>query len=46
MSQRFRPTDAFVDESRRGRRYLMGWVLAQAKDLPSIRSAVELLPTR
>jgi hypothetical protein len=46
MSQRFRPTDAFVDESRRGRRYLMGCVLAQAKDLPQIRSAAESLPTR
>ena len=31
MRRRFLPTDAFVDESIRGRRYLMGCVLVEAK---------------
>jgi hypothetical protein len=39
-------TDAFVDESIRGQRYLMACVMAQARDLPSIRTAVRALPTR
>ena len=38
--RRFRPTDAFVDESIRGRRYLMGCVLVEAKTLPDVRRAV------
>jgi hypothetical protein len=37
MPRRFRPTDAFVDESIRGPRYLMGCVLVEAKALPEIR---------
>jgi hypothetical protein len=44
--KRFRPTDAFVDESIRGRRYLMGCVLIEARDLPATRAAVGALPTR
>lgn len=46
MSGRFRPTDAFVDESVRGQRYLMGCVLIEARDLPTTRSAIGALPTR
>lgn len=46
MSRRFRPTDAFVDESIRGRRYLMGCVLIEARDLPATRAAIGALPTR
>jgi hypothetical protein len=38
MTQRFRPTDAFVDESIRGQRYLMACVLVQARDLPKMRA--------
>ena len=38
--RRFRPTDAFVDESIRGRRYLMGCVLIEARHLASVRRAV------
>jgi hypothetical protein len=41
VSRRFRPTDAFVDESIRGRRYLMGCVLIEAKHLASLRVDVE-----
>lgn len=41
--RRFRPTDAFVDESIRGQRYLMGCVMAQAVDLPILRPALEEL---
>lgn len=37
MSRRFRPTDAFVDESIRGQRYLIGCVLVEARSLASIR---------
>jgi hypothetical protein len=33
MSRPFRPTDAFVDESIRGRRYIMGCVLVEARHL-------------
>lgn len=43
---RSHPTDAFVDESIRGPRYVMGCVLIAARDLPSIRTAVLSLPTR
>ena len=35
--RRFRPTDAFVDESIRGSRYLMACVLVEANHLASIR---------
>jgi len=38
VSRRFRPTDAFVDESIRGQRYLMACVLVQAHDMPAMRS--------
>ena len=38
MSRRFRPTDAFVDESIRGRRYLMACVLVRAHDMAAMRS--------
>lgn len=37
MTRRFRPTHAFVDESIRGQRYLMGCVLIEAKNLASLR---------
>ena len=37
MSHRFRPTDAFVDESIRGQRYLLGCVLVEARSLASTR---------
>ena len=43
MSQRFRPTDAFVDESVRGRRYLMGCVLIEARHLSAVRSETAAL---
>ena len=46
MSRRFRPTDAFVDEPIRGKRYLMGCVLIEARDLPATRAAIGALPTR
>ena len=38
--RRFRPTDAFVDESIRGRRYLMACVVVEARDKPEMRSLV------
>ena len=41
MSRRFRSSDAFVDESIRGQRYLMGCVLIEAKHLASLRVDVE-----
>ena len=41
MTRRRRATDAFVDESVRGRRYLMGCVLLEAKNLPSVRLDVD-----
>jgi hypothetical protein len=41
--RRFLPTDAFVDESIRGQRYLMGCVLVEAKRLPNVRKAVQEL---
>ncbi len=37
MSRRFHPTDAFVDESIRGQRYLLGCVLVEARSLASTR---------
>lgn len=47
MSRRFRPTDAFVDESIRGQRYLMACVLVQAHDMPKMRADVgELAGTK
>ena len=46
MSRRFRPTDAFVDESIRGQRYLMGCVLIEARDLAATPAAIGVLPTR
>ena len=45
MNSRFRPTDAFVDESIRGRRYVMGCVLAEAQHLPALRRSAEGLTT-
>ena len=36
-------TDAFVDESIRGQRYLMACVLLQARDVPSVRAEVSEL---
>ncbi|MAT05777.1 MAG: hypothetical protein CL424_12135 [Acidimicrobiaceae bacterium] len=41
MSRRFRPTDAFVDESIRGRRYIMGCVLVEARHLAQLRSTAK-----
>ena len=43
MSRRFRPTDAFVDESIRGQRYLMGCVLIEARHLARVRQATAAL---
>jgi hypothetical protein len=43
VSRRFRPTDAFVDESIRGQRYLMACVLVQPHDMPAMRSDVVAL---
>lgn len=39
--RRFRPTDAFVDESVRRQRYLLACVLAQVHDLPELRMAMK-----
>jgi len=44
--RRFHPTDAFVDESIRGQRYLMGCVLIEARHLAATRAAIGALPTR
>ena len=41
--RRFRPTDAFVDESIRGQRYLMGCALIEARQLADVRPAVAAL---
>ncbi len=46
MSRRFRPTDAFVDESIREQRYLMGCVLIEARHLTATCAAIGALPTR
>ena len=43
MSPRFLPTDAFLDESIRGRRYLLGCVLIEARQLSRVRPRVEAL---
>lgn len=43
MSRRFRPTDAFVDESIRGQRYLLGCLLIEARHLMPVRRAVAAL---
>ena len=43
MSRRFRPTDAFVDESIRGQRYLMGCVLIEARHLSEVRRSTAAL---
>jgi len=43
MSRPFRPTDAFVDESIRGRRYIMGCVLVEARHLAVLRPAMDRL---
>jgi hypothetical protein len=43
VSRRFRPTDAFVDESIRGQRYLMACVLVEAHDMPTMRADVGAL---
>lgn len=45
MSRKFRPSHAFVDESVRGRRYVMGCVLVEARHLAVLRPAVEALAT-
>jgi hypothetical protein len=44
--KRFRPTDAFVDESIRGSRYLMSCVLVEAAKMPAIRSDLRNLVLR
>ena len=41
--RRFKPTDAFVDESVRGQRYLMGCVLIEARHLAGVRADVDAL---
>jgi hypothetical protein len=43
VSRRFRPTDAFVDESIRGPRYLMGCVLIEARHLARVRATTSAL---
>ena len=43
MIHTFRPTDAFVDESLRGQRYLMGCVLLEARSLASVRAEISSL---
>jgi hypothetical protein len=43
VSRRFRPTDAFVDESIRGQRYLIGCVLIEARHLTGVRRATAAL---
>lgn len=46
MRLKFRPTDAFVDESIRGQRYLMGCVLIEARHAPATNTAIASMPTR
>jgi hypothetical protein len=41
VSRRFRPTDAYADESIRGRRYVMGCVLVEARHLGPLRRSIE-----
>lgn len=40
MSRSFTPTDAFVDESMRGQRYLLGCVLVEARSLNTVRRSL------
>lgn len=40
MSRPFTPTDAFVEESIRGQRYLLGCVLVEARSLTTVRRAL------
>lgn len=40
MSRPFKPTDAFVDESIRGQRYMLGCVLVEARSLTTVRRAL------
>lgn len=40
MTRRFRPTDAFVDESIRGQRYLMACVLVEGRHLSDARAVL------
>lgn len=40
MTRRFSPTDAFVDESIRGQRYLMACVLVDARNLVEVRRSM------
>jgi hypothetical protein len=45
--RRWRPTDAHIDESQRGTRYVMGCVITDARDHPEIRRrVVELMRPR
>lgn len=41
MTRRFRPTDAFVDESIRGSRYLLGCVLVDLRDAGVMRRKLD-----
>jgi hypothetical protein len=41
MSRRFCPTDAFVDESIRGQRYLVGCVLIEARHVGRVRRQLD-----
>ncbi len=41
MARRFRPTDAYADESIRARRYVMACVLVEAQHLAMLRPAIE-----
>jgi len=43
VTRRFRPTGAFVDESIRGRRYIMGCVLVEARHLAVLRPEMDRL---
>jgi hypothetical protein len=40
VSRRWRATDAYVDESQRGARYVMGCVMTDARDHPELRRRV------
>lgn len=40
MSRPFEPTDAFVDESIRGQRHMLGCVLVEARSLTTVRRAL------
>lgn len=45
MSRRSRSTVAFVDESIRGRRYVMGCVLVEERRLPALQPVISALAT-